>query len=355
MKRTVFIGTYTDGDGEGIYTCRFDSETGALDSYRLAAESESPTFLALHPNKKFLYAVNETKDFQGEESGSVTAFEITDVEGGVLKKLNTVSTHGGWPCHLAISPVGNSVITANYHGGTVGVLEIKSDGSLGEPLNVIRHKGSSVDKDRQEGPHPHAISIEPAGKHVFVADLGLDQIVRYELDESGRLGERKGATEVAPGSGPRHIAFHPGARFAYVINEMLRTITAFTYAAESGTLKEIQTISTVPEGWSGGSTAEIFVHPGGKFLYGSNRGHDSIAVYGIDPQSGKLTLVEIKTTGGKSPRNFSLDPDGKFLIAANQASGDLQVFSLDLKTGALTPGTGRIEIPAPVCVLFHIE
>ena len=352
MKRTVFIGTYTNGDSEGIYSCRFDSESGALDSYRLAAKTDSPSFLALHPNERFLYAVNETQEFEGEKSGSVTAFEITDVRDGGLKKLNTVSAHGAAPCHLAITPRGNAVITANYYGGTVCVLVINEDGSLGKTLNTIRHQGSSINKARQEAPHPHAVSIDPAGRFAFIADLGLDQIIKYELDPSGRLSERKGSTKIAPGSGPRHFAFHPNGKFAYVINELTRTVTAFNYASESGTLNEIQTISTVPEGWKRGSTAELFAHPNGKFLYGSNRGHDSIACYKIDGSSGMLTLTDIEKTGGRSPRNFSLDPEGKFIIAANRASGDLHVFSIDQETGALQPGIGRIEMPAPVCVLF---
>jgi 6-phosphogluconolactonase len=352
MKRTVFIGTYTNGGSKGIYSCRFDSETGALDDPRLAAETESPSFLALHPNRKVLYAVNETEDFEGGKSGSVTAFAITDLAGGVLKKLNAASSEGGWPCHLAISPRGNSMITANYAGGTVGVLALNDDGSLGESLNVIRHEGSSVNKERQEGPHPHSVTIDPSGKFVFVADLGLDLLVKYELGNDGRLSERKGAAKVAPGSGPRHFAFRPDGKFAYVINEMLRTVTAFAYEAETGTLTEIQTISTVPEGWREGSTAELFPHPSGRFLYGSNRGHDSIAAFRIDEANGKLALIEIEKTGGRTPRNFNLDPGGRFLIAANQTSGDLHVFSIDPGSGALEPETGRIEVPSPVCVVF---
>ena len=350
MKRTVFIGTYTKGESKGIYSCRLDSETGGLDELRLAAETPNPSFLALHPNGKFLYAVNETKELEGD-SGSVTAFAISDPESGVLKKLNTVSSEGGWPCHLAISPKGNSLMTANYGGGTVGVLELKADGSLGKTLGVGRHEGSSVNKDRQEGPHPHSTVIDPAGKFLFVADLGLDQIIMYELRADGSLSEQKAVTKVTPGSGPRHFAFHPGGKFAYLINEMVRTVSAFTYDAGSGSLVEIQTLSTVPAGWKSGSTAELLAHPNGRFLYGSNRGHDSIACYRIDPAKGKLTLVEIEHTGGKTPRSFGLDPDGHFLLAANQTSGDLHVFKIDQNTGALAPGLGRLEIPAPVCVV----
>lgn len=352
MKRTVFIGTYNKNGSKGIYSCRFDSETGALEEFRLAAETAEPSFLAVHPTNKFLYAVNETKEYGGEVSGSVTAFAITDPKGGVLKKLNTVSSHGGWPCHLAISPRGNSVMMANYDGGTIGVVAIKKDGSLGQTLNVRQHKGTSVNKQRQEKPHPHATVIDPAGKFLFAADLGLDQIIRYEIKDDGSLSEPQGETKVTPGSGPRHFDFHPSGKFAYVINEMVRTVTAFTYDATTGSLTEMQTLSTVPEGWKSGSTAELYAHPNGKFLYGSNRGHDSIACYQIDPKSGKLSLTEVEKTGGRTPRSFGIDPDGKFIIAANQSSGDLHVFSIDEKTGALAPGIGRIEVPAPVCVVF---
>ncbi|NIP98997.1 MAG: lactonase family protein, partial [Akkermansiaceae bacterium] len=213
MKRTVFIGTYTGGESKGIYALRFDDETEALDDFRLAAETPSPSFLALHPNKKFLYAVNETRDYEGTTSGSITAFEITDVRGGVLEKLNTKSAHGGSPCHLAVTPEGISVITANYHGGTVGVIEIKPDGSLGKTLNAIKHEGSSVNKARQEAPHPHAVNVDPNGRFVFVADLGTDTIEKYRLRESGQLTPLNEPTRVAAGSGPRHFAFHPSGRF----------------------------------------------------------------------------------------------------------------------------------------------
>jgi 6-phosphogluconolactonase len=216
---------------------------------------------------------------------------------------------------------------------------------------VGHHEGSSVNKERQERPHPHSTVIDPAGKFLFVADLGLDQIIMYELRADGSLSEQKAVTKVTPGSGPRHFAFHPGGKFAYLINEMVRTVSAFTYDAGSGMLTEIQTISTVPDGWKKGSTAELFAHPSGKFLYGSNRGHDSIACYRLDATSGKLTLIESEKTGGTTPRSFGLDPDGKFLIAANQSSGDLHVFAIDQETGALEPREGRIEVPAPVCVV----
>jgi 6-phosphogluconolactonase len=244
------------------------------------------------------------------------------------------------------------VIIANYTGGTVGVIELKADGSLGKTLNAIEHKGSSVDQGRQQSPHPHAAVIDPAGKAVFIADLGLDQIIRYELEAGGGLSEPGAATKVAPGSGPRHFAFRPDGKFAYVINEMVRTVTAFRHDADSGALQEIQTLPTVPEGWTKGSTAELVAHPNGKLLYGSNRGHDSIACYRIDPASGTLTLVEFEKTGGQTPRNFNLDPGGSLLVAANQSSGDLHVFSIDPETGALEPGIGRVEVPSPVCVVF---
>ena len=352
MKRTVFLGTYTQGDSKGIYSCRFDDETGALTDYRLAAETPSPSFLALHPNGKFLYAVNETDDYMGENSGAITAFAITDPARGVIQKLNTVSSHGAHPCHLAITPGGKAVIIANYSGSTVSSIEIRADGSLGNTLTKITHQGSSVLKPRQAAPHPHAVNLDPAKKFVFIADLGMDEVLCYELLDDGRLSRQRGTTKVAPGSGPRHFAFHASGRFGYVLNEISRTITVFRYNPRNGELNQVQTISTVPEGWTRGSTAEIFIHPNDKFLYSSNRGHDSIACFRIDQESGRLTLVDIEKTGGRTPRNFNLDPSGRWIIAANQASGDLHVFSIDQETGILEPAAGRIEMSDPVCVVF---
>lgn len=346
MKLTVFIGTYTSGESKGIYSCRFDDETGGLSDFRLAAETPDPSFLALHPNGKFLYAVNETKD------GEITAFEITDVKGGVLKKLNTVPAHGGAPCHLALTPSSKSLITANYHGATVCVVEIKSDGSLGKNLNVIKHEGSSVKLPRQSVPHPHAVNIGPTGKFAYIADLGMDEILRYGIKEDGSLSKQVGTTKVKGAAGPRHFAFHPSGQYGYVLNEMNRTITAFTVNKGTGDLKEIQTVSTVPEGWEKGSTAEIVCHPNGKWLYSSNRGHDSIACFAIDLSNGRLGIIDIEKTGGRTPRNFNLAPEGKHIIAANQSSSDLHVFDIDQKTGALAPGMGRVEVPNPVCVVF---
>ena len=352
MKRTVFLGTYTNGESKGIYSCRFDDASGMLSGFRLAAETPSPSFLALHPNGKFLYAVNETNDFDGETSGSVTAYRITDPSTGALEKLNTVSSHGAHPCHLVLTPENDAVIIANYTGSTVTTIEVRDDGSLGQTLNRILHKGSSVLKPRQAEPHPHAVNLDPANRFVFISDLGMDQIVRYELEKGGRLSERRGSTMVNPGAGPRHFAFHPGAAFGYVLNEITRTITAFHYNQSNGELTEFQTISTVPDGWSRGSTAEIFVHPSGQFLYASNRGHDSIACFHIHQGCGKLSLIEIEKTGGRTPRNFNLDPSGKWIIAANQFSSDIHAFSINQETGALDPAGGRLEIPNPVCVVF---
>ena len=352
MKRTVFLGTYTKGESKGIYSCRFDDATGVLSDLRLAAETPSPSFLALHTTGKFLYAVNETESFEGTASGSVTAYRITDSDRGTLEKLNTVSSHGAHPCHLVVTPESESIIIANYTGSTVTAIEILDDGSLGKPLNKIVHEGSSILKPRQSEPHPHAVNLDPANKFVFVSDLGMDQIICYELEKGGRLSEPRGSTAVSPGAGPRHFAFHPKGSFGYLLNEISRTITAFRYDQPSGRLVEIQTISTVPDGWSRGSTAEIFVHPGGRFLYASNRGHDSIACFHIHQGCGKLSLVDIEKTGGRTPRNFNLDPSGKWIIAANQSSGDLHVLAINQKTGALDPAGGRLEIPNPVCVVF---
>jgi len=285
-------------------------------------------------------------------TGSVGAFSI-DPESGSLKLLNQEATGGGSPCHLVVDGKGNNVLVANYGGGSVAVLPIGNDGRLGRATAFIQHRGSSVNPRRQKGPHAHSICLDAASRFAFAADLGLDRILIY------RYGAGKGTlvpaeipwVAVDPGSGPRHFAFHTTGKYAYVINELRSTVTAFRYRAERGILEPIQTISTLPAGFGGRSTAaEVAVHPSGKFLYGSNRGHDSIAIFAIDRLTGRLTLLGHQPTGGKTPRNFEIDPSGNFLLAANQNSGTVIVFKIDGDTGSPRPTGTRIEVPAPVCV-----
>lgn len=353
-KMLVYVGTYTQRGSKGIYVAELHPETGALSAPKLVAETRDPSFLAIHPSRKYLYAANETVEYKGQKSGFVTAFSIDPQTGG-LKELNQQPSKGGAPCHLVVDRQGLNVLVANYVGGNITALPIRADGQLGEPSGFVQHEGSSVDKRRQEGPHAHSINLDRNNRFAFAADLGLDKVLVYRFDVvKGTLAPHDpAAASVAPGSGPRHFAFHPSTKFAYVINEMLSTVTAFQYDEGKGTLASLQTLKTIPPGFTGNtSTAEVQVHPSGKFLYGSNRGHDSIAIFTIDQRTGMLTPAGHQPTGGKTPRNFGIDPSGRFLLAANQDSNSIHVFKIDPETGKLTPTGSSIEVPMPVCVKF---
>ncbi|MEQ8784965.1 MAG: lactonase family protein [Pirellulaceae bacterium] len=350
----VYIGTYTRKDGSrGVYRFKLNTSTGELTAVGQPAETESPSFLAIHPNGKLLFAVNELSMFDGEKSGAVTSFTI-DPQNGALTQVNQQPSLGGAPCHIVVDKPGKHVLLANYSGGSVAVLPFDKKGELSKASSFVQHEGSSV-LDRQKGPHGHSINLDAAGKFAFAADLGLDQILVYQYDQqNGALtANDPPAAEVAPGSGPRHFAFHPGGRFAYVINEIASTVTAFAYNADKGLLTTLQTLGTLPEGFEGrNSTAHIEVHPNGKFVYGSNRGHDSIAIFAIDAKTGKLTAVGHQPTGGKTPRNFGIDPSGKFLLAANQSTNNVVVFRIDQASGKLEPTGHEAEVASPVCVKF---
>ena len=354
-KMLVFIGTYTGGNSQGIYAYEFSLKDGALKPLGLAAETPSPSFLAIHPNKKFLYAVNELNDFGGEKAGAVTAFSI-EGKSGKLRQINQQSSLGAHPCHIVIDAAGKHALVANYTGGSLAVLPIAPDGSLKAKGAFVQHAGSSVNKQRQSEPHAHSINLDKANRYAIAADLGLDKLLVYKYGtENGTLRPNDSpSASLTPGAGPRHFAFHPNGRFAYVINELDMTATAFEYDAQNGTLKPIQSLSTLPQGAAGNnfSTAEIQVHPSGKFVYGSNRGHDSIVAYKVDSNTGKLTYIENESTQGKTPRNFGIDPTGQYLIAANQGSDSLVVFRINQETGALDPTGIKIEAPKPVCVKF---
>ncbi len=352
----VYFGTYTGKKSKGIYVSRLDTATGRLKEPELAAQTASPSFLAVHPGGKLLYAVNEVSKADGKPVGMVSAFAI-EAPTGKLSALNERSSVGAGPCHLIVDPAGRNVLVANYGGGSVAVLPVQADGALRENSSFVQHRGSSAKPQRQEGPHAHGIYLDAAGRYAFVPDLGLDKVLIYRFDA------RKGAlapndppsAAVAPGSGPRHFAFHPKGRFAYVINEISCTVTAFRCDLERGVLQEVQTLSTLPEGEtvkSGYSTAELFAHPSGKFLYGSNRGHDTIVVYSMDERTGTLRLVEHASTQGKTPRSFGIDPGGHWLLAANQDSDNVVVFRIDPKSGRLGPTGQTIEVGAPVSVAF---
>ena len=350
----VYVGTYTGPASKGIYAYRFHPVDGKLTSIGLAGEALSPSFLAIHPNGRFLYSVNEMDNYSGQKTGAVSAFSINS-HSGKLTVLNTVSSRGGGPCHVLVDKTGKNLLVANYGTGSVASLPIKEDGSLGEASAFVQHAGQVALPERQGGPHAHSVNLSADNRFMIATDLGLDEALVYRFDAAkGTLTPNDPPfAKVEPGSGPRHFAFQPGDRYAYAINEIKSTITAFRYDRARGTLQELQTVSSLPKDFSeNNSTAEIAVEPRGKFLYGSNRGHNSIAVFAIDPHKGTLTLVEHTSTQGKTPRNFAIDPTGAYLFAANQDSGNIVLFHIDQKTGRLTPAGQTLEVGAPVCVTF---
>ncbi|MGO4882588.1 MAG: lactonase family protein [Bryobacteraceae bacterium] len=350
----VYFGTYTDKGSKGIYVCRFRPATGKLTPVQLAAETVNPSFLAADPARRYLFAVNEIGDYQKAKSGSVSSFSI-DSQTGKLTALNTVATRGADPCHLAVDASGGHVLVANYTGGSVAVLPIQTGGMLGEASDFIQHLGSSVNPDRQKEPHAHDVVLTPDNRFAIVADLGLDKLLVYRYDaQNGKLTSNDPPYgEVKPGTGPRHFAFHPNGKWAYGIGEMGNTITVFDWDGRKGSLREKQTIATLPADFKGeNSTAELVIDPSGHYLYGSNRGHDSIAVYAVDSATGMLTLIEDVPTLGKEPRNFALDPTGAYLFAANQNSNTVVVFRVNPSTGRLKPTGDVIEVLSPVCVTF---
>jgi 6-phosphogluconolactonase len=351
----VYIGTYTNSNkSKGIYAFRMDARTGKLSEIGLAGEVINPSFLTIHPNGRHLYAVSEISNYQGKVSGSVTGFQI-DRSTGKLATINTVAAKGGTSCHLVVDKTGKNVVLANYGTGSVASVPIRDGkGSLGEATAFVQHEGSSIDKRRQQGPHAHSVNISADNRFVIVADLGLDQIKIYKLDPvAGSLNPHNPPfAKVTPGGGPRHFNFHPNGKFAYTNQEMGSAVTAFKWDAANGVLTEIQVISTLPADYKtpGNSTAEILVHPNGKFLYCSNRGHDSLAMYRIG-KDGKLTHFGNTPTQGRTPRNFNIDPSGRWLIAANQNTDNIVVFEIG-KDGSLTATGQTFEVGAPVCVKY---
>src|SRR5271169_1926924 len=348
----VFVGTYTDKGSKGIYAYRFDPVTGGSDSIGLVAETANPSFLAVDPKHKYLYAVNEIDNFQGGHTGAVTAYAI-DRDTGKLSSLQQVPSFGAEPAHLALDKSGRYLLVANYTSGNIAAFPIEKDGRLGPRTALVQHVGSSVNKDRQAGPHAHEIQTSNDNQFVLTADLGLDELLVYQFDaKTGSLTPNSppGVT-VSPGSGPRHFAIAPSGKAIYLVNELSSTIDVYSY--DSGRLHELQTISTLPQGFKGeNTTAEIAVDLAGRFLYVSNRGDDSIAVFAIDPHDGKLSFVERVPTGGKTPRHFALDPTGRWLFAANQNSNNINIFQVNPETGRLTATSHTLEVNSPVCVVF---
>ncbi len=350
----VYVGTYTDSESRGIYRFGVDPVSGEATTPALAAASESPSFLALHPGGRFLYAVNETDDFGGESTGAVSAFAI-DPASGDLRLLNQKPSMGAHPCHLLLDAAGRHVLVANYSGGNVSVLPLTADGRLEAPSAVQAHEGSGPDSRRQERPHAHGLALALDERFLLVADLGADRVFVHRFDPAAGTLEPSAPPSAAaePGSGPRHVVFHPSGNHAYAINELLSTVTVFGYEAASGILEPVQTITTLPVEFEGrNSTAEIAVSPDGRFLYGSNRGHDSLAVFTIDEDSGRLAAAGHVSTGGRSPRHFAMDATGRLLLAANQGSDTITVFRIDPDTGLPAPVGEPVRVPKPVCLLL---
>jgi 6-phosphogluconolactonase len=351
----VFVGTYTRGTASaGIYRMELDPATGGLSEPVPAAKAVNPSFLAVHPSKRFLYAVGEIGDFDGGRAGAVASFALDPAKGS-LAFLNVEPSGGADPCHLTVGAEGLNVLVANYSGGSVAVLPIAPDGSLRPISCKFQHKGQGVDPGRQKGPHAHSINLDPTNRFAVAADLGLDRlfVYRYRSHEHTLEAAEPPFTAAAPGSGPRHFAFHPDGKHAFAINELNSTMTAYDYDPASGRLTPIQTLSTLPDGFTGKSyCAEVVVHPSGRFVYGSNRGDDSLAVFGFDPATGKLTPITHVKTGGKAPRNFAIEPTGRWLLAANQDSDSVVVFRIDPETGVPTATGASVSIPKPVCVRF---
>jgi 6-phosphogluconolactonase len=350
----VYVGTYTSGKSEGIYLYRFDLTSGKLRHAATTKGVKDPSFIALSPGRRNLYAVNEVEDFGGKKSGALSSFAV-DQPTGSLRLLNQQPSLGGAPCYVDVDRSGRFVLVANYSGGNIAVLPILSDGSLGEATDVKQYIGSSINVERQEGPHAHCIVLDPANRFAYGCDLGTDKVMIYRFDaRRGKLiPGRTPWVQLKPGAGPRHITFHPDGKYAYVINELHATVTAFAHDRDRGNLKEVQTIPTLPADFTGENTsADIHVSPDGRFLYCSNRGHDSIAAFEIAPRSGKLSFVAHQSSGGKAPRNFAIDPTGRFLLVANQKSDNIVTYRRDLTTGQLT-ATGHVaEVPSPVCLKF---
>ena len=357
----VFVGTYTRGTSKGIYRLDLDARTGQLSTPVLAAETPNPSFLAAHPGKPWLYAANENGSTatgpNGETGGGISAFAIN--ADGTLAALNQQWSGGRGPAYVALDRTGSHVLAANYGSGSIASIRIEADGRLGALTSVIQHEGSSVHPQRQQGPHAHSVIVEPANRFAVAADLGIDRLMIYRFNANANAASGVLAANdppsaaAAPGSGPRHLAFSPDGRSLYVTNEMKSSLSVFTWDKARGVATHVQTLSTLPEGFSGtNSAAEVQVHPSGKFVYSSNRGHDSIAIFARDTKSGQLRPVGHQPTGGRRPRHFGMDRGGRLLLAANQETGSIVAFRIDARTGRLTPTGSEVALETPVCIRF---
>lgn len=352
----VYVGTFTGETGaKGIYVFNLDANSGAMEHRQTVPGLISPSFLAFHPTRPFLYAVERQWTPERPEEGAVAAFSI-DTSTGLLTQLNRRPSRGLSPCYVSVSPSGGYALVAHYGGGQVVALPIRDDGRLADATDVVQHVGRGPDPTRQTGPHAHCIVPDASGRHILACDLGLDRLFVYQLDEAaGKLVPNSlPYAQVSSGAGPRHLSFHPSGRYLYVINELDSTLSAFAYDGDRGACQIVQTVSTLPDSFTGTShTAQVIVHPSGRFVYGSNRGHDSIAIFAIDQETGRLHAVGHQPTQGQIPRNFTIDPTGIFLLAGNEQSGTMVTFRVNQATGELT-ATGHVtHTPSPVCILFR--
>jgi 6-phosphogluconolactonase len=352
----VYIGTYTSGKSksEGIYIYKLNLDSGELKPFSIVKNVVEPSYLTINKDRKYLYAVNETVEYEGKPSGAVSAFAINKLT-GELTFLNKQPSLGGAPCYITVSDNQKFVLVANYVGGNVSVYPIGSGGKLGASIDLQQNFGTGPNKDRQEAAHAHSINLDEKNRFAVACDLGVDKVFIYEFDnKNGKLkpNPAQSVYQTKPGAGPRHFAFHKKEKLAFLINELDSTISALAFDDKKGTLQEIQTVTTLPENFKGSnnSCADIHISPNGKFLYGSNRGHDSIVSYRIDEKNGKLEYLEHTSTGGKTPRNFTISPDGKFLLAANQNSDSVVVFRIDEKSGKLGATGFAAQVPMPVCL-----
>lgn len=352
----IYLGTYTGGESKGIYRSALDEGSGELSDPVLAAELENPSFLVVSPDQKYLFAVSENEKFKGDEGGGVSSFAIS--EDGGLTLINQVNSGGGAPCHISIDPEGKCLLVANYMGGSTSSYQITVDGKIVSPAaeGFIQHEGQGAQLPRQASPHAHSVNVDPSSKRAYVVDLGLDKVLIYKLDAAAGtiVPNDPPFLKLPDATGPRHFSFHPSGKWAYTNLEMSLQVAALGHDPETGALNVLEIESTVPDGTGrkGNSTAECLVHPTGKWVYVSNRGHDSIAAFAIDQKTGKLDFIEREFTQGKTPRNFGIDPSGKFLIAGNQGSGNVVVLKIDQDTGSLNPTGHEIELPAAVCIRF---
>jgi 6-phosphogluconolactonase len=352
-ESVVFVGTYTETEGsqsEGIYVYRMDESSGKLTIERVVKGVLNPSFLAIHPKQGFLYAVNEVQNHHRQPGGGVSAFSI---DSGEINLLNNQFSHGSDPCYVSVDVTGQFVLVANYTSGSIAMFPIQPDGRLGSASDVIQHTGSSVHPERQTSAHAHCILPDPTNRFAIAVDLGLDKLLIYQMDlENGKL-HKHAEMDVQPGAGPRHVTFHPSGQYAYLINELDSTVISYHYDSENGTFEELQTVPALPLGFKGENLcADIHISPDGKYLYGSNRGHDSIVCFLINENTGKLTYRNHTSTEGREPRNFAIDPSGNFLLVANKKSNNIVTFKIDPESGELSRTGYEVYVSMPVCLKF---